>query len=173
MENDPAHGKRLEDNMTRRTEFANPEPEAAAPSEDRPDATKRARQNEIGPPQECANTRGASSSSAGADVEMRSISAGKRPLEPGSDDDMVCGLDVCDELNEHLSDAYVNGCGSDYTDEVTGVTLLRDDVAKARAEEMACFEKFKACEEVTKHVCQQLDGNLLYEGDSERVEIRS
>ena len=28
------------------------------------------------------------------------MSAGKRPLEPGGDDDMVCGLDVCDELNE-------------------------------------------------------------------------
>ena len=24
----------------------------------------------------------------------------KRPLEPGGDDDMVCGLDVCDELDE-------------------------------------------------------------------------
>ena len=33
--------------------------------------------------------------------------------------------------------------------EVTGVTLLRDDVAKARAEEMAWYEKFKADEEVT------------------------
>ena len=28
-ENDPAHAKRLEDNWTRRTEFANPEPEVA------------------------------------------------------------------------------------------------------------------------------------------------
>ena len=39
------------------------------------------------------------------------------------------------------------------TDEVTGVTLLRDDVAKARAEEMAWYEKFKAYEEVTDGTC--------------------
>ena len=67
-------------------------------------------------------------------VDMRSIHAGKRP---GGDDDMVCGLDVCDELNEY--DACVNDCEGDYTDEVTGATLPRDDVAKARAEEMALY----------------------------------
>ena len=50
---------------------------------------------------------------------MRSINAGKRPLEPGGDDDMVSGLDVCDELNEYSSDVYVHGCEGDYTDEVT------------------------------------------------------
>ena len=40
------------------------------------------------------------------------VRAGKRQLalEPGSDDDMVCGLDVCDELNESSSDACVNDC---------------------------------------------------------------
>ena len=51
-------------------------------------------------------------------MEMRSVSAGKRPLEPGGDDDMVCGLDVCDELNEYSSDAHVNDCEEDSTDEV-------------------------------------------------------
>ena len=132
MENDPAHAKRLEDNLTWRTEFANPEPEVAAFSEGRTDATKRARQNKVEPPQESAKTGGASSSSAGDDVDTRSMSAGKRPLEPGGDDDMVCGLDVMDELREHSSDAYVNDCEGDYTDEVTGVTLLRDDVANSR-----------------------------------------
>ena len=70
-------------------------------------------------------------------MDVRSISAGRRPLEPGGDDDMVCGLDVCDELDEYSSDAYLNDCERDYTDEVTGVTVLRDDVAKARTEEMA------------------------------------
>ena len=58
----------------------------------------------------------------------------------------VCGLNVCDELNEYPSDVYVNDCEGDYTDEVTGVTLLRDDVAKARTEEMAWYEKFEAYE---------------------------
>ena len=129
MENDPAHAKRLEDNLTRQTEFANPEPEVATPSEGRTDATKRARQDEIGPQQEFPDTGGASSCSTGADVDMRSMSAGKRPLEAGGDVDMVCGLDVCDELNEYSSDAYVNDCEGD--GEVTGVTLLRDDVAKS------------------------------------------
>ena len=62
---------------------------------------------------------------------LRSIHAGKRPLKQGDDDDVVCGSHVCAELNEHLSDVYVNDCEGDYTDEVTGVTPLRD-VAKTR-----------------------------------------
>ena len=134
MENDPVHAKRLEDNLTRRMEFANPERDAAAQSEERTDAMKRARREEIGPPQESANTRGAARSSTGVDVEMRSTGAGNRLLEPGGDDDMVCGLDVRDELSEYASDAYVNDCERECSDEVTGVTLLRDEVAKARAE---------------------------------------
>ena len=64
------------------------------------------------------------------------VHAGERPLDPGGDKDMVCGLDVCDELDENsFSDTYVNDREGDYTDEVTRVTLLRDDVAKARMEE--------------------------------------
>ena len=47
--------------------------------------------------------------------------AGKRPLDPGGDKDMVCGLDVCDELDEldesSFSDTYVNDRQGDYTDE--------------------------------------------------------
>ena len=56
MENDPAHAKRLEDNLLRRAEFANPETTVAVPSEGRTDATKRARQGELDPPQGSANT---------------------------------------------------------------------------------------------------------------------
>ena len=56
MESDPAHTKRLEDNLIRRNEFANPEPEAAAPNEGRRDATKRARRDDIEPPRESALT---------------------------------------------------------------------------------------------------------------------
>ena len=44
---------------------------------------------------------------------------------------MVCGLEVCDELDE--GDAYVNDCEADYTHEMTGATHLRDNMAKARA----------------------------------------
>ena len=98
MENDLSHAKRLEDNLSRQTEFANPEPDVATPSEGRTDVTKRVRQDENGPQQESPDTGGASSSSTGADVDMRSMSAGKRPLEAGGDVDMVCGLDVCDGL---------------------------------------------------------------------------
>ena len=94
------------------------------PSEGRTDATKRARQDEWEVPQESANTGGASNSSTGADVDMRVTHAGKRPLDPGGDKDMVCGLDVCDELDEldedSFSDTYVNDREGDYTDEVTG-----------------------------------------------------
>ena len=56
MENGVSHAKRFEVNLTRRTEHANPEPEAAAPSVGRTDATKRARQDVVEPPQESANT---------------------------------------------------------------------------------------------------------------------
>ena len=116
------------------------QPEVAAPSESRTTTPKRARQDDVGPPQESATTGEFSSSASGNDVEMRSISTGKRPLEPGGDDDIVCELDVCDELHEYSADTYVNDCERDYTDEVTGVTLLRDDAAKTRTEEMTWYE---------------------------------
>ena len=55
---------------------------------------------------------------------------------------------MCDELDECPSDAHVNDCDGKFTDDETGVTLLRDGVAKARAEEMAWYGKFKANEDV-------------------------
>ena len=160
MENDLAHAKRLEDNLSRRSEFANPETTVAVPSEGRTDATKRARQAEVETPHESADTGGASGSSAEVDVDMRMVHAGIRQLDPGRDKDMVCGLDGCDELDEldeldenSFSDTYVNDRGGDYTDEVTGVTLLRDDVAKARMEEMRWYEQFQAFDEVPDERC--------------------
>ena len=67
------------------------------------------------------------------------------------------------------------------TDEVTGVTLLRDDVAKARMEEMKWYEKFQAFEEVTDETCVLRTGRqpiscrwrVISKGDNERVEVRS
>ena len=102
---------------------------------------------------------------------MRWTISGKRPLEPGGDDDMVCGL----------GDAYVNDREGDYTDEMTGATLLRDDVAKAREEEMAWYDKFEACQEVTEKTCMSIAGRKpisrrwkgINKGNSERVEVRS
>ena len=162
MEYDPMHGKRLEDNLGGRNESANPETTVAAPSEGRTDATKRARQAEVETPQESADTGGASGSSAEIDVDMRVIHAGKRPLHPGGDEDM-------------------NDREGDYVDEVTRVTLLRDDVAKARMEEMKWYEKFQAFEEVTDETCLSSTGRKpiscpwrdTHLGDSERVEVRS
>ena len=121
--------------------FANPEPEVAAPSEDRTEAAKRARQDEVGPPRESATAR----------LELTWI-CDREALA----NDRVCGLDVCDELDE--SDTHVNDCEGDYTDEVTGVTLLRDAVATARTEEMAWYEKFEASEEVTGESCLSRTG---------------
>ena len=86
-------------------------------------------------------------------MDLRSIRAGKRPWEPGGDDDLVYGLDVCDEVNEYSSDTNVNDCEGDYIDEVPGVTLLRDDVTKAHTEEIAWYEKNKDYEEVTDETC--------------------
>ena len=185
MENDPAHATWLEDNLNRRNEFANPETTVAVPSEGRTDATKRARQDELEVPQESANIGGASISSNGSDVDMRVIHAGKRPLDPGGDTDMVCGLDVCyelDELDENsFSDTYVQDRDGDYTDEVTGVTFLRDDVAKARMEEMKRYERIQACDEVPDETCVLRTGRKpiscrwrdINKGDSERMEVRN
>ena len=109
MESDPMRAKRLEDNLNSRNELANPETTITTSSESKTDTAKRARQGNVEAPQESVNIGGVSSSSAQADVDMRVIHAGKRPLEPGVDNDMVCGLDVCDELDEtHFSDTYVN-----------------------------------------------------------------
>ena len=55
-------------------------------------------------------------------MDMRAIHSGKRSLEPDGDDNMVCGLDVCDELHECT--VNVNDCEGDHADEVTGVILL-------------------------------------------------
>ena len=81
------------------------------------------------------------------------MNAGKRRLEPGGDDDMVCGLDVCDdEFNE--CDAHVSDYEGDYTHEVTGVTLLRDDVSKESMEEMAWYEKVQSLRRGVKNGTQ-------------------
>ena len=88
---------------------------------------------------------------------MRVIHARKLPLDQGGDKDMVCGLDVCDEFDEldeySFSDTYVNDRGGDYTDEMTGVTLLRDDVSKARKYDMNWYEKILTFEEVPDERC--------------------
>ena len=95
---DEENGRRIYVAKKMVSEFANTKPEVTAPSEVRNNTSNSARQDDVGLPQESANTRWLSSSTSGNDVEMRSISAGKRPLEPGGADDMVCGLEVCDEL---------------------------------------------------------------------------
>ena len=125
MDNGPAYAKRLEEILASRVEFAKPELEAGTPSDSRNNTTKRAGHEAVWPPQSAVNG-GSSSSTLGDDVEMRSTSSGKRSLEQGgSDDDMVCGLEVCDELDE--CNAYRNDCEGDYTDKMTGATLLRED----------------------------------------------
>ena len=105
---------------------------------------------------------------------MRVIHAGKRPLERDGDTGMVCGMDVCDELDEtHFSDTYVNDCEGDYTDEVTRVqsTHGRDE----------WYEKFNLFEEVTDETCVSRTGRKpiscrwrdINKGDNESVEVRS
>ena len=94
MENDPSHAKRLEDNLTKRTVFVNPEPGGccAKNGQNRRDekcTLRRARADT----RICKHRR-SFEHLGGDDVNTRSISAGKQPLEPGGDADMVCGLDV-------------------------------------------------------------------------------
>ena len=109
MENDLVHANRLGDNLISRNEFANLErlPRQMQAEQMRRNfhaETRLSRQKNL------RTRRGASNSSAGADVDTRSVHAGKRPLEPSGDEDMVCGMDVCDELNEQPSDVFVNDC---------------------------------------------------------------
>ena len=77
MKSDPVLAERLEDNLNKRNELANPETIVTVLNVSKTDATKRARHSELEAPQESANTGGASSSSAQADVDMRVIHAGK------------------------------------------------------------------------------------------------
>ena len=104
---------------------------------------------------------------------MRSIEAGNRPLEAGGDDDVVYELAVSDELDE--GNAHVNDGEGDHTDEMTGATLLRNDVVKARAKNVAWYDKFEAYGEVTYETCQPIACRWkdIHKGDSERVEDRS
>ena len=92
-----------------------------------------------------------------------------------------CAVWMCVTSSMKPSDVHVNDCEGDDTDDVTGVTLLRDDAAEARAEEMAWYEKFKAHEEVTDETCVSRTGRKpiscrwrdINKGDNERVEVRS
>ena len=63
---------------------------------------------------------------------------------------------MCDELDE--CNVHVDDCQGDHVDEVTGVTLLREDVATVRMEEMSWCDKFKAYEEVTDETCMRRTG---------------
>ena len=65
---------------------------------------------------------------------------------------MVCGLDVCDELDE--CNVHENDCQGNHADEVTGVTLVREYVAKARMEGMSWYDKL----EVTDVTCVMRTG---------------
>ena len=63
---------------------------------------------------------------------------------------------------------------------MTGATLLRGDVSKARTEEMAWCNKFETYEEATDETCLPRTDRkpiscrrkVINKGDSERVEVR-
>ena len=64
---------------------------------------------------------------------------------------------------------------------MTGVTLFRDDAAKARMEEITWYDKFQAFDEVPDETCVLRTGRKpiscrwrdINKGDSERVEVRN
>ena len=111
-------------------------------------------------------------------VEVRPTTSNKRPLEPDSDDDEVCDLEVCDELNENNQN--VDDADDGFSDEMTGAPLLRDDVAKAGAEEMTWCDTFEAHEDVAVESCFSRTGRKpiscqwkdINKGDAERVAVR-
>ena len=110
MDGDPAHAKRLEENKT----FVRQAPDEVLPEEAATKVPQRARQDDVvatpdergGAPRDFTISGGASRSRDGNDVEMGPTTSNKRPLEPDGDEDVVCDLKVCDELNE--SNAYVD-----------------------------------------------------------------
>ena len=63
---------------------------------------------------------------------------------------------MCDDLND--GNAHVDVCDGDIKYEMRAATLLRDDVAKGRAEDMAWYDKFDAYEEVTDKKCLSRTG---------------
>ena len=76
----------------------------------------------------------------------------------------------------------MNECEGDYADEVTGVTLLRGDVANACVEENCVVRQvFEAFGEVTDETYMSRTGRKpiscrwrdINKGDKERVEVRS
>ena len=77
--------------------------------------------------------------------------------------------------------AYVDDCDGDFEDEMTAAILLRDEVAKVRAEEMAWYDRCEACEEVIDETCLSRTGRKpiscrwkgINMGHSERVEVRN
>ena len=79
---DPALAKRLEDNLAKRAAFATKLEADVVQNEVGTNPSTRARQDEAAPQDS---------------VDMQT--SGKRLLDPGGDD-KVCGLDLCDELDE-------------------------------------------------------------------------
>ena len=68
------------------------------------------------------------------------------PLEAGGVDDMV--VSMCVHRRNTPSWHDNDTIGEEFADEMTGAPLPRDGVIKARAEEMAGYDKFEACEAV-------------------------
>ena len=84
---------------------------------------------------------------------------------------------------QQLAVNWFDGCwlGFNTRTEEHIVSLLREDVGKARAEEMAWHDKFEAYEEVTDETCLSRTGRKpiscrwkdIHKGDNEHVEVRS
>ena len=142
MENDSAHAKRLEENPTKRVEFANPELEVAPPNESRTNSPKRACHDDVWTAARISNHCRIFEQS----VWKRRGDAMDNPWQTkaGARRRRRHGVRTGRRVNDREGDC---------TNEMTGATLLRDDVAKTREEEMAWYDKFEACAEVTEKTC--------------------
>ena len=159
IEQDPSHAWRLGETTTKRLEMVRQAPDDVLAEESRQDAAVKPREPDI--------TGGSPINTIAKDVEVRPTASCKRPLEPGGDDDMV-----------RRGNAYVDDCDGDFEDEMTAATRSRDDGAKARAEEMAWYDRCEACEEVIDETCLSRTGrkpiSCRWKGiNSERVEVRN
>ena len=113
-------------------------------------------------------------------VALRSKGSGKRPLEPVGDNDMACGLEVCDELNE--GNAHVDSTVA--RERVQRRNVRSDTLARRHGQSTSTGDGVVQQilnEEVTDETCSSGTGRQpisfrredINKRDGERAEVRS
>ena len=144
MEQDPAHAKRLE----KHDQEGHAGPDNLLLEEAATNVHKRA-------PQDAAEAR---QESASTGVSSRSTkTTWKWDRQPVASD----RWDQAATTTWSADWMCVTSSDDGFPNIMTGAPLLRDDAARARAEETAWYDKFEACEAVTNETCLSRTGRKL------------